>query len=183
MDDLSKFALRYMTDKAPYEGSSGVYHFYTVRYHEILSPIRERVERVLEIGIQHGASLKMWRDYFPNAVIHGVDIEDCRLAVAAEPRIVAHVGDVGQPSVLVDLVVLGPFDLVVDDGSHDLAHMRDTCLALYPSTRSVYIIEDVHLVWFGPELRAVLHALAGEPEALVSRTDGNRAAFIFDKRR
>jgi hypothetical protein len=183
MDDLSRYALHYMTDKAPYDGESGVYHFYTLRYHELLSSIREQAQRVLEVGIERGASLKMWRDYFPNAVIHGVDIADCREALDGEPRIAVHIGDVGSPVVRASLIAAGPFDVVIDDGSHELVHMRDTCLSLYPVTRWLYIIEDVHLEWFGAELQASVSGMAGRPEVLVSRTDGKRAAFIYDKRR
>ena len=29
----------------------------------------------MEIGVYHGNSLKVWKDYFPNAEIYGIDID------------------------------------------------------------------------------------------------------------
>lgn len=181
MDDLSIAALRYMTDKAPYDGDLGTYHFYTPRYHELFAPIRESVRRVLEIGVQHGASLRMWRDYFYSADIYGIDI-DATSFLRDEPRITTLIGDATNPATLHDLASRGPWDIIIDDGSHNLDDMRDTCLALYPHTLSVYVIEDVHMEWWGPQLEAALRPMAGEPEKIISRTGAYAAAYVYDKR-
>ena len=90
MDDLSKLAFKYGTDKTP-----EIKHPYTPFYYELLKDKRKTIKTVLELGIgtydtmQHvrvvydprlkrdyhrGASLKMWRDFFPNAQIYGADI-------------------------------------------------------------------------------------------------------------
>ena len=177
MDDLSEFGIKYMTDKAPI----GTYHAYTIRYQQLFEPIRFNVRRVLEIGIERGASLQMWRDYFPYAEVHGLDIVDYRSTLAGLDRIHVHFGDAKDPAVLAELAK-EEWDIVVDDGSHNLDDMRDTCLALYPSTRSVYVIEDVHLAWWGSQLEGSLLSLCGRPEKLISRTTDERAAYIYDKR-
>lgn len=184
MDDLSAAALRYMTDKAPYRGELGVYHHYTLRYHELFAPIRADVRKVLEIGVQHGASLKMWRDYFTAAEIHGVEIDPIHLGgCVGEPRITVHIGDIKTHAVIDHMVTLSPWDIIVDDASHDPADMRDTCIALLPHARSFYVIEDIHVPWFGAMLSAALWPLFGEPEVLPSQTtpDGERVAWIWNK--
>ena len=48
-------------------------------YESYFSKFRKRIARVLEIGIQYGGSLKMWKEYFGNAKIFGIDINpDCK---------------------------------------------------------------------------------------------------------
>jgi hypothetical protein len=74
MDDLTKLAIEYRTDK--WGG-----HFYTPHYHAHLMHLRESPINLLEIGIggyddpaKGGESLRMWQDYFPNGKIYGIDI-------------------------------------------------------------------------------------------------------------
>jgi hypothetical protein len=85
-----------------------------------------------------GASLRMWRDYFPNATIYGVDINRNAVAEANDPpRIITKHIDDGY--------AYPKFDLVVDDGSHDpddqLKYFELLRLSMAPN--SLYIIEDV----------------------------------------
>lgn len=42
-------------------------------YARYLSQLRDKELSVLEIGVKDGASLRMWRSYFSNARIYGVD--------------------------------------------------------------------------------------------------------------
>lgn len=49
-------------------------HSYLGLYDNLLSNKRETAKNVLEIGIFKGGSIKLWNDYFTNAVIHGLDI-------------------------------------------------------------------------------------------------------------
>ena len=50
-------------------------HYFSI-YEAIFGPVRREPLRILEIGIWHGASLKLWRQYFDNAksIIVGVDV-------------------------------------------------------------------------------------------------------------
>ena len=34
---------------------------------------KEKAKNIIEIGIQHGGSIKRWSDYFTNANVHGID--------------------------------------------------------------------------------------------------------------
>jgi len=96
--------------------------------------------RVLEIGVDHGGSLQLWKEYFgPKARIIGVDINPACLDYL-EDRIDICIRDQCNP----ELAKLGPFDIVIDDGSHVSAHQSITYRNLWPETRGVYLIEDCH---------------------------------------
>jgi hypothetical protein len=96
--------------------------------------------RVLEIGVDHGGSLQMWKEYFgPAAMIVGVDLNPiCK--EYEEDQIDICIRDQCDAS----LAQLGPFDIVIDDGSHVCAHQSITFRHLWPETRGVYLIEDCH---------------------------------------
>ena len=46
-------------------------------YNKFFEPRRYSVQSLLEVGIAYGGSLLLWRDYFPNATIMGIDIYGC----------------------------------------------------------------------------------------------------------
>ncbi|PZQ10772.1 MAG: hypothetical protein DI565_19530 [Ancylobacter novellus] len=143
LDPLSQLAIARGTDKF------GV-HFYTPHYHRWLHRFRDRPVTVLEIGVggyhdPHvgGASLRMWRDYFPNGVIVGVDLFDKRLSDAE--RIETRRGSQADPAFVAALVdEFGRFDIVVDDGSHRSADVIASFELLFPhlADGGIYIVED-----------------------------------------
>lgn len=118
----------------------------TAIYEPYLAPLRDRPLRVLELGVEHGASLRMWREYFPRAEVFGVDRQR-RARKHAEDRIRIFIGDQKDPDTL-DAVVAqsGPLDLVVDDGGHRPADQQLPLLYLWRSLRAggLYVIEDIH---------------------------------------
>ena len=96
--------------------------------------------RMLEIGIDHGGSLQMWKEYFgPQATIIGVDINPA-CAEYRESQIEVHIFDQIDPRI----AQLGPFDIVLDDGSHELQHQMASYDNLWPRCQGVYLIEDIH---------------------------------------
>jgi hypothetical protein len=139
----------YWTDKA-------YLHRYTQHYQRHLSDLRRRPVRVLEIGIGGvgiggghsstwgGASLRMWRDYFPRGEIHGLDIAEKRID---EERIHVHRGDQSDEEFMRRLGRNhGPFDVIIDDGSHVNAHVRASFDALFRDhlrPGGFYVIEDM----------------------------------------
>jgi hypothetical protein len=52
-----------------------IQHNYLELYDPILSPLRDREVKLLEIGIHRGGSLKLWRDYFSRGLIVGIDLK------------------------------------------------------------------------------------------------------------
>lgn len=111
---------------------------YFPAYEHYFSPYVGTPVRVLEIGVSHGGSLQMWKSYFGSrAEIVGVDI-DPRCKDYQEDRIFIEIADQAQ------LPQLGDFDIVIDDGSHRIADQEASFTALWPKTRGVYLIEDIH---------------------------------------
>lgn len=113
-------------------------HYFPI-YEKHFSKFRGTNVRLLEIGIDHGGSLQLWKRYFGRyAEIHGVDINHA--AMFEEPQITTHVLDQCDPAI----AELGPFDIIIDDGSHDINHQMITFSNLWARCRSVYLIEDCH---------------------------------------
>jgi len=134
---LTDLARKYGTDKAgPY----------TEFYERLFSGQRETIKSVLEIGIgspeamahvpdyQPGASLRMWQDYFPNAMIVGLDIDASVLVEGS--RIQSYLRSRDFP--------LGPYDVILDDANHDPLEQIRTYKEFHSllSPGGVYIIED-----------------------------------------
>ncbi len=132
---LTELAEKHKTDKGP------SCHNYTEAYESMFAGIRDEKLKILEIGVLDGASLRMWCDYFPNAEIHGMDVDsDCH--AFADDRITIHIGDQGDRW---DLDRIGKdFDIVIDDGSHRVDDQIFTFKRLWPNTRLLYIVEDVY---------------------------------------
>ena len=129
------------------------WHNYFAVYERELDPWRECQPKVLEIGVRHGGSLALWRDYFgEGATIVGVDIDPaCAQYDRGDEGIHVHIGDQGDREFMRNVAtMMGPFDIVIDDGSHMTSHQIATLATVYPTMaeNGVYIIEDVHSnVW------------------------------------
>jgi hypothetical protein len=120
-------------------------------YEQYLRGIRCNEVYLLEIGVggyddpmAGGGSLRMWRDYFPNGLIFGIDLHD--KTPHEEDRIRIFKGsqdDVGFLRSSVD--EMGRLDLVIDDGSHISSHVIKSFETLFPllSGGGLYIVEDV----------------------------------------
>ena len=153
MTELCKIAYKYGADKCP-----EILHSYTPFYYELLKDKRQSVKKVLELGVgypklmrghrnQHyrtGASLYMWRDFFPNAQVFGADI--LPETIFKDERIETFLCDQGKKEDLVGLIKKtgSDGDLFIDDGSHKKEHQIFTSLTLMPLLKKdiVYIIED-----------------------------------------
>lgn len=135
------------------------WHHYFEVYHRHFERFRGRSPVVLEIGVSHGGSLQMWREYFgPGAHIVGVDV-DARCLAFAEPSIDIHIGDQADRAFLGGLRRRYPrIDLVIDDGGHTVQQQVTSFEELYPHLHAegVYLCEDLHTNYspqFGGGLR------------------------------
>ncbi len=136
---VSELLDKYGSDKTERNG-------YGPAYDALLTPVKESVRAVLEVGVFHGASLRAWRDFFPNAMVYGFDVHPSFMLV--EDRIQTCLVD----STMADEVDLRvsrigdiQFDLIVDDGSHILRHQLLTLANLwrYVKPGGLYVIEDI----------------------------------------
>lgn len=150
---LCELADKYQTDKG---GRSTMYggvhgdtcHNYTPAYHAMFGDRRDSVLNVLEVGVNAGSSLRMWEEYFPRATIIGLDIR--REVLFDNGRIRCFWADGGNPDTLRSAVADaggGPFDLIVDDGSHEDHHQIRTAETLLPflAKDGRYVIEDIDI--------------------------------------
>lgn len=128
------------------------WHHYFDVYHQHFAAYRNRQPTVLEIGVQNGGSLHMWRDYFgPGARLFGADIDPaCATRGPAGARI--FIGDQSDPAFLNRIVEeTGPIDIVIDDGGHTANQMIVSFETLYPHVRApgVYLVEDTCTQFWG----------------------------------
>lgn len=116
-------------------------------YDAVLTPFVGRPCTLLEIGVAGGGSLQLWREFLgPQCRILGVDIEPGALSLAG-PGVDIMIGDQGDPAFLDDVAQrVGAIDIVVDDGSHQVAHQILAFELLFPRMKpgGVYICEDLH---------------------------------------
>lgn len=155
MSKLCELGFKWGTDKVNH-------HEYTKVYDQLLSERRSTTRKVLEIGIGHalpghqgymfpgyrvGASLFMWQDYFPNAMIYAFDIEPS--IQIQQDRICSFIVDQSNVHSLYSGAHMtgGDLDLIVDDGSHVAEHQIISAQTLLPflNRDGMYIIEDIHV--------------------------------------
>lgn len=152
-ETLTELANRYQTDKGTTFAQA---HAYTVVYDELLSPLRDSVIALLEIGLRHdpyfgdtdhsaSPSLSMWLDYFPNAQLFAIDKND--FTALSGGRVKIFQGDQGDSEFLRSLVAeLPALDIVIDDGSHASFHQQLTFEHVFSRVKpsGFYFIEDLH---------------------------------------
>lgn len=129
------------------------WHHYFEIYHRHFAAFRGASPVVLEIGVSHGGSLQMWREYFgPGCRVVGVDVEPlCRRFEDETTTIL--IGDQADRAFLASIRERFPrIDIIIDDGGHRMTQQIATLEELYPhlQPRGVYLCEDVQTS-FWPE--------------------------------
>lgn len=118
-------------------------------YQTLFDPYREKTTKLFEIGVRHGGSIRIWQNYFPNAMVYGLDIQNKavnRLNSQRHARIKGFQIDQSQKDQLEKFVVEnGPFDIGIDDGSHVWSHQILSFEVLWPAIKpgGLYVVEDV----------------------------------------
>jgi len=149
--ELCKLALKYGADKCPKIG-----HTYTPFYYEYLKENRQSFKKILEVGIGNrrqikyipggviGASIRMWRDFFPKAWVYGADVASESFFV--DDRISTYYCDETKEEDVQRLVkqIGSDIDLVIDDACHHIANQVNLAKYLLPllDKKVTYIIED-----------------------------------------
>lgn len=134
---LGELGDRCGTDKGACE------HNYLEKYEFFLQNFRHSSFRLLELGVFGGASLRMWREYFPFAEITGVDIRE-EFKIFSSDRINIIIADLAKEDELNKLHDIHP-QLIIDDASHIWSHQIKALFNLWGCLPhgGVYIIEDM----------------------------------------
>lgn len=159
---------------------------YLRHYERVLSDLRNQPIQLLEIGVDDGASLRMWEKFLPHATIIGIDLQPI-CARFAGGRIVVEIGSQADPAFLSALKEKYQPTVIVDDGSHLSEHVFVTLEHLFPclAPGGIYIIEDVHLhhgrnaaVWHAGGGITPTEYLASAACGLTSRIPDGEAADL-----
>jgi hypothetical protein len=163
---LAELCDKYGCDKGEIKTTGHPYRWPSHTYADFMSSrfghCRETIRRVFECGLgsnnpnlpsnmgtlgRPGASLRVWRDYFPNAMIFGGDIDPSILV--EEERIKTFYVDQTSKTAIEELwhqIGVSDFQLMIDDGLHKF----EAGICLFENsisklaTNGYYIIEDVH---------------------------------------
>ena len=110
-----------------------------------MAHMRELPLTLLEIGVYHGASVKMWSEYFLNATIVGLDInEDCKKYES--DRVKIRIGDASRIDFLFSVIQeFGQPSVAIDDGSHRWDHQISALHSLFPLLKpgGIFVMEDL----------------------------------------
>lgn len=137
-------------------------HSYIDVYENIFKCKKDTATNILEIGIYKGGSIKLWHDYFSNAIIYGVDIENNK-SVFNEfkkyHRIKLHTKSDAYSDKYINQCLNGlKFDIIIDDGPHTLLSMKTFIekYLQYLNDDGILIIEDIQNVDWIDELKNIV---------------------------
>ena len=158
--DLCFMMSYFGSDKGNPQGNG--HHNYTLLYDPLFRPVRQDAIRVFELGLgtnnldfpsnmgadgKPGASLRGWKQFFPNAQIFGADIDAGILF--EEERIKTYQCDQNSADSINRLWsnpdLAGDFDIIIEDGLHtfdaNVSFFENSCNKL--KAGGVYVVEDI----------------------------------------
>jgi hypothetical protein len=153
---------KYGSDKGQKTSNGRNWHNYSIVYHTLFQHVRTETLRIFELGLgtndvtvpsnmgthgKPGASLRAWRDYFPNSLIFGADID--RNILFEEDRIKTFFCDQLNPNEIKMMWeqedLQEKFDIIIEDGLHTFE--ANKCFFEHSIHKvkegGVYIIEDI----------------------------------------
>jgi hypothetical protein len=120
-------------------------HGYMSLYHPLFLKLKN-IKKVLEIGIYQGESLKMLSAYFKDALICGMDINDC--SCFDSEKIKTFICNQENKNDLEKFIQESgsEFDLIIDDGGHTMKQQQTSFGVLFKFLKpgGTYILEDLH---------------------------------------
>ena len=123
-------------------------HYFPI-YEQWFSPYRGKKIVFVEIGVQNGGSIQMWRDYFgKDAKIVGIDINAaCKQFEDADNNIFVEIGSQDDPEFWHLFREKYPrVDILLDDGGHKMNQQITTFREMFPHIKDggLYLCEDCH---------------------------------------
>jgi hypothetical protein len=159
---LCEIMEKYGSDKATIDKNLKNHHNYTLYYYSLFLPVKNDTLNIFELGLgtnnvnlksnmgvngSPGASLRGWRDFFPNSEIYGADIDSDILF--SDTRIKTFYCDQTSNESISKLwsnsQLSCDFDIIIDDGLHEFHANKCFLLNSFHKLKvgGVYIIEDV----------------------------------------
>lgn len=128
------------------------------------SQIKNTTKNICEIGVNNGGSLKCLYEYFPNAELIGLDIDNkSQFNNERTKTLILDQGNSKDLDGFIQYCELSniKFDIIIDDGSHDVKHQQLTFGKLFQLVKEggIYIIEDLGSSYFtlGTKLYGYVH--------------------------
>lgn len=184
---LSEIANNDRTDK-------NTTHSYLELYQRLLQDKKETAKHVLEVGIDKGGSIKLWRDFFTNAIVHGIDIipiECIWEEIKYKHKIYLYISTNAYDEQFFKEEFLDKdikCDFMLDDGPHTIESMIQF-IKLYSQLLTedgILIIEDVQCIeWVDVLTKHVPEELQKHVKVYDLRENKNRyddIVFTIDKR-
>jgi hypothetical protein len=122
-------------------------HHYT-RWHDFyFHPIRFDNLNILEIGVAKGVSLRMWKEYFPNANVCGIEIDSLVIDKDLVKGCKIFIGDQMDHKFIEQIhnSVNFNFDIIINDGSSITSDQVKTFEFLFKKLNpgGIYVIENL----------------------------------------
>ena len=180
MRSMDAIGIKVGTDK------SRLVQDYLRQYERLMQPFVGRPITILEIGVHNGASLSLWRDYFPQATIIAVDIEPSVKRFERE-NVTIEIGSQYDGAFLSSLASRYAPDIIIDDGSHIDAHQIFSFEHLFGCLKpgGLYVVEDIMR---SPEAEAAkyfntinMHSLTGRSKQDIASVACMRGAVAVWK--
>lgn len=135
--------------------------------------------KVLEIGVHNGGSLEWLRDLGIFEKVVGIDANDkCSRPAGCDVHIVNQLDKGGLSNLVAHY---GGFDVVIDDGAHMAAETRIAFETLWPTTRTVYFIEDWSVGYGQPQQCHGMLTFVGELIAQMRTLGGTEVYANYNK--
>ncbi len=137
---LTQLGIEHGTDKATFHRYTEVYQKYFDRY-------QFEPTKLLEVGIDKGGSLRMWRSFLgKGSTVIGIDINPSNEPFAIQADVANRSN---WPKIHNALLNHIPLDVVIDDGAHYTAAAVLCFENLFPYLKpdGLYIVEDLHAYW------------------------------------
>ena len=128
-------------------------------YERYFRPFVDKNFTMIEVGVQGGGSMQLWRNYFgSNAKIIGIDVDPACQALTqyydSNTNII--IGDQASADFWDNVLPsVGPIDIFIDDGGHTVEQQIMTFNKVFPQLREggVYLCEDTHTNFYNSIFR------------------------------
>lgn len=160
MKTLDEIAIEMQTDRASvFTRTYGKPHDYARHYDKLFTLLRDNPVKMLEIGVGGGEGVRMWLEYFQQAMLVGVDIVKNTnhwdtFGNLVHNRYSFHHGDQTDSNFWKEFIAThgGDWDIIIDDGLHSNIAVITTFNALWTHVKAggFYAIEDLNVAYGGP---------------------------------